>query len=69
MKKAFRDDALKQCKNWRGHNGMTNADAYNAITKAVEQGVGDVTYDGKPWLNTLKTLVCAIRLLQILQEL
>ena len=46
-----RDDALKQRKNWRGHNGMTNADAYNAITKAVEQGKLDVTYDGKPWLD------------------
>lgn len=49
-----RDDALKQRKNWRGHNGMTNADAYNAITKAVEQGKLDVTYDGKPWLDYLK---------------
>lgn len=46
-----REDALKQRKNWRGHNGMTNADAYNAITKAVEQGKLDVTYDGKPWLD------------------
>ena len=49
-----RDDALKQRKNWRGHNGMTNADAYNAITKAVEQGKLDVTYDGKPWLDYIK---------------
>ena len=49
-----RDDALKQRKNWRGHNGMTNADAYNAITKAVEQGKLDITYDGKPWLDYLK---------------
>ena len=49
-----RDDALKQRKNWRGHNGMTNADAYNAITKAVEQGKLDVTYDGKPWLDYVK---------------
>lgn len=49
-----REDALKQRKNWRGHNGMTNADAYNAITKAVEQGKLDVTYDGKPWLDYIK---------------
>lgn len=49
-----RKDALKQRKNWRGHNGMTNADAYNAITKAVEQGKLDVTYDGKPWLDYIK---------------
>lgn len=49
-----RDDALKQRKNWRGHNGMTNADAYNAITKAVEQGKLDVTYGGKPWLDYIK---------------
>ena len=49
-----RDDALKQRKNWRGHNGMTNADAYNAITKAVEQGKLDVTYDGKSWLDYIK---------------
>ena len=49
-----RDDALKQRKNWRGHNGMTNADAYNAITKAVEQGKLDITYDGKPWLDYIK---------------
>lgn len=49
-----REDALKQRKNWRGHNGMTNADAYNAITKAVEQGKLDVTYDGKPWLDYTK---------------
>lgn len=49
-----RDDALKQRKNWRGHNGMTNADAYNAITKAVEQGKLDVTYDGKPWIDYIK---------------
>ena len=52
-----RDDALKQRKNWRGHNGMTNADAYNAITKAVEQGKLDVTYDGKPWLDYIKDVV------------
>ena len=51
-----RDDALKQRKNWRGHNGMTNADAYNAITKAVEQGKLDVTYDGKPWLDYIKDI-------------
>ena len=49
-----REEALKQRKNWRGHNGMTNADAYNAITKAVEQGKIDVTYDGKPWLDYIK---------------
>lgn len=49
-----REEALKQRKNWRGHNGMTNADAYNAITKAVEQGKIDVTYDGKPWLEYIK---------------
>lgn len=49
-----REDALKQRKNWRGHNGMTNADAYNAITKAVEQGKLDVTYDGKHWLDYIK---------------
>ena len=49
-----REDAIKQRKNWRGHNGMTNADAYNAITKAVEQGKLDVTYDGKPWLDYIK---------------
>lgn len=49
-----REDALKQRKNWRGHNGMTNADAYNAITKAVEQGKLDVTYEGKPWLDYIK---------------
>lgn len=49
-----REDALKQRKNWRGHNGMTNADAYNAITKAVDQGKLDVTYDGKPWLDYIK---------------
>ncbi len=49
-----REDALKQRKNWRGHNGMTNADAYNAITKAVEQDKLDVTYDGKPWLDYIK---------------
>lgn len=49
-----RKEALKQRKNWRGHNGMTNADAYNAITKAVEQGKIDVTYDGKPWLGYIK---------------
>ena len=49
-----REDALKQRKNWRGHNGMTNADAYNTITKAVEQGKLDVTYDGKPWLDYIK---------------
>lgn len=49
-----REDALKQRKNWRGHNGMTNADAYNAITKAVEQGKLDVTYDGKSWLDYIK---------------
>lgn len=49
-----REDALKQRKNWRGHNGMTTADAYNAITKAVEQGKLDVTYDGKPWLDYIK---------------
>lgn len=49
-----REDALKQRKNWRSHNGMTNADAYNAITKAVEQGKLDVTYDGKPWLDYIK---------------
>lgn len=49
-----RDDALKQRKNWRGHNGMTNADAYNVITKAVEQDKLDVTYDGKPWLAYIK---------------
>lgn len=49
-----REGALKQRKNWRGHNGMTNADAYNAITKAVEQGKLDVTYDGKPWLDYIK---------------
>lgn len=50
----IREEALKQRKNWRGHNGMTNADAYNAITKAVEQGKIDVTYDGKPWLDYIK---------------
>lgn len=49
-----REEALKQRKNWRGHNGMTNADAYNAITKAVEQGKINVTYDGKPWLDYIK---------------
>lgn len=49
-----REEALKQRKNWRGHNGMTNADAYNAITKAVEQGKIDVTYDGKPWLDYIR---------------
>nr|DAX42815.1 MAG TPA: hypothetical protein [Caudoviricetes sp.] len=49
-----REEALKQRKNWRGHNGMTNADAYNAITKAVGQGKIDVTYDGKPWLDYIK---------------
>lgn len=49
-----REEALKQRKNWRGHNGMTNADAYNAITKAVEQGKIDVTYDSKPWLDYIK---------------
>ena len=49
-----REEALKQRKNWRGHNGMTNADAYNAITKAVEQGKIDVTYEGKPWLDYIK---------------
>jgi hypothetical protein len=49
-----REEALKQRKNWRGHNGMTNADAYNTITKAVEQGKIDVTYDGKPWLDYIK---------------
>lgn len=49
-----REEALKQRKNWRGHNGMTNADAYNAITKAVEQGKIDVTYGGKPWLEYIK---------------
>lgn len=51
-----REEALKQRKNWRGHNGMTNADAYNAITKAVEQGKIDVTYDGKPWLDYIKNV-------------
>lgn len=49
-----REEALKQRKNWRGHNGMTNADAYNAITKAVEQGKIDVTYEGKPWLDYIR---------------
>nr|DAU77345.1 MAG TPA: hypothetical protein [Caudoviricetes sp.] len=49
-----REEALKQRKNWRGHNGMTNADAYNAITKAVEQGKIGVTYDSKPWLDYIK---------------
>lgn len=51
-----REEALKQRKNWRGHNGMTNADAYNAITKAVEQGKIDVTYDGKPWLDYIRNV-------------
>ena len=32
-----REEALKQRKNWRGHNGMTNADAYNAITKQLSK--------------------------------
>lgn len=49
-------DALVQRKNWRGHNGMTNADAYNAITKAVEQGKLDITYDGKPWLDYIRDI-------------
>lgn len=51
-----REDALVQRKNWRGHNGMTNADAYNAITKAVEQGKLDITYDGKPWLDYIRDI-------------
>nr|DAR54706.1 MAG TPA: hypothetical protein [Caudoviricetes sp.] len=46
-----REEALTQRKNWRGHNGMTNADAYNVLTKAVQQGKVDLTYKGKPWLD------------------
>lgn len=41
-------------KNWRGHNGLTTAEAYNMLTKLVEQGKLDITYQGKPWLDYIK---------------
>lgn len=45
------DDAKVLRKDLRGHNGMTVAESYNAITRLVKQGKLDITYDGKPWLD------------------
>lgn len=48
------DEAKVLRKNLRGHNGMTVAESYNAITRLVKQGKLEITYDGKPWLDYIK---------------
>ncbi len=44
---------------------MTNADAYNAITKQLSKVSCDVTYDGKPWLDYIKDVGFALKITRL----